>query len=125
MELITFLIWLLMAFTLPVILLVVSISKYSRQGEISQAVFRFFISIVIYVPVTFFSLVFFGGLLNAVIHKHIPTTWEIFFCFLVLIVYAVIGLLLASFINNELIKPWLIFTRDYNSPLTVFDSSEE
>lgn len=121
MELLAFFIWILLAFAIPLILVVISVFKYTQQVEISKVIFRFFIAIVAYVPFTFFALIFFGGFINAVVHKKIPTTGEIVLCFVIVFLYAVIGWLLCAFVNGGFIKPWLIFSGKYNKPQSIFD----
>ena len=121
MEILAFFIWILLAFAIPLILIVISGYRYTQQADISKVIFRFFIAIVVYVPFTLFALIFFGGLLNAVVHKKLPTFGEIVFCFVIVFVYGVIGFLLCAFVNGGVIKPWRIFIGHYNKPQSIFD----
>ena len=122
MELLAFFIALLLAFAIPIILIVISVIKYYRHGEISKTIFRFVIAIVVHVFVSLFVLMFFGGFINAVIHKKVPTWREILFALLMVFIYAVIGCFLCGFVNDGLLKPWLIFTEDYNKAPSIFDN---
>lgn len=120
METFAALIWILLTLTIPLILIVISIIKYSRQENISRIIFKFFIAVSAFAPVAFFALIFFGGMLNAVVHKKILTFGEIILCFVVDFVYAVIGFLLCAFVNGGFMKPWLIFSGEQNKPQSIF-----
>ncbi len=121
MELFIVLIWILSAFAIPLILIVISGFNYARQGSIVKIIFKFFVALFIYIPFTIFAVFFFGGFLNAVVHRKIPTFWELTLCFVIDFVYALVGWLLCSFVNDSLLKPWLIFSRKYNEPQSIFE----
>ncbi len=118
MELLAFFIWILSALAIPLILIVTSYFKYIQQVEIFKVIFKFFIALVAYIPITIFSSFFFGGLINAVIHKKVSSLGEMLFCFALVFIYAVAGWLLWSFVNGSFINP---FNRDYGKPQSIFD----
>lgn len=121
MELLAFFAWLLLALVIPLILIVASYFKYIQQVKVSKIILRFFIAIVAYIPVTAFVFFHFIGLIDAVIHKRILSSELIFFSIAMVFVYAVFGWLLSAFVNSGFIKPWLIFSRDYNKTQSIFD----
>lgn len=121
MEFLAFIFWFLSALAIPLIFIVISVYRYTQQVEISKIIFKFFIAVVVYIPFTFFALFFFGALGNAIVHKKVITSGEILFCFVLVFIYAVIGWLLCAFVNGSFIKPWLIFSKDYNKSQTIFD----
>lgn len=125
MEFLAFIIWLLLALAISLILIVICGYKYTRQVEISKIIFRFFIAIVAYIPFTFFSLILLGALGNAIAHKKVTTSGEMLFCFVMVFIYAVVGWLLCAFVNGSFIKPWLIFSKNYNKSQTIFDKFDD
>jgi magnesium-transporting ATPase (P-type) len=62
MELLAFFIWILSALAIPLILIVTSYFKYIQQVEIFKVIFKFFIALVAYIPITIFSSFFFWWL---------------------------------------------------------------
>jgi hypothetical protein len=40
-------------------------------------------------------------------------------------IYAVVGWLLCAFVNGSFIKPWLIFSKNYNKSQTIFDKFDD
>ena len=119
MELLVFFIWILLALAIPLILLATSYFKYTQQVEISKVIFRLCFAFAVYLPITVFPLLFFGGLLNAVVHKKISSPGEIFFCFVSVFAYAVAGWLLWSFVNGSFVK--FPLNRNFGKPQSIFD----
>ena len=72
MELFIVLIWILLAFAIPLILIVISGFKYARQESIAKISLNFFVALLIYIPFTIFAVFFFGGFLDAVVHEKNP-----------------------------------------------------
>ena len=124
MELLAFFIWFILACIIPLGIIFISYLKHIQQVELSKVIFRFFKAIVVYVPVTLFSFIYFGGLLNAMAHKHVPSLGDTLFCFATVVVYGVLGYLLWSFVNGGFIKPWLKFSRDYRKPQSIFNAND-
>ena len=121
MGLLAFFIWFILACIIPLGLILISYLKYVERAETSIIIFRFFKAIVAYIPVTLLPLIYFSGLLYAITHKKVPSKGEILFCFAIVFVYGVIGYLLWSFVNGGFIKPWLVFSRDYRKPQSIFN----
>ena len=125
MEILAFFIWLFLAFIIPLGVIVISYLKHIERVDTSKIIFRFFKALVAYVPVTVLSLVYLGGMGNAIVHKYVPSKGETLFCYAVVFVYGIVGYLLWSYVNGKFIKPWLIFSRDSEKPPSILDKDAE
>jgi hypothetical protein len=124
MQSIIFLTWFLLLLIIPLALLVVSYISYVNGIKISEIIAKLFLSLLVYIPITFitfwfmFVMVFAGAHSNPV-GESLTAGGKVFYSAMVLI-YGLTGWLLCSLVSGKLIKPWSVFILNTGKSQSIF-----
>lgn len=119
-------IWFLFVLILPTTFSVTGYISYINGVKPSEIILKLFVALLGYVCITgatfpFMFVIVFAGAHTKPVGNSLDLKGKIVY-FAMILTYLIIGWLLCSFVNGNLIKPWKIFNRSNEKNQSLFDS---